>query len=955
MKKKNMKIRIRTLLLLMVLFQAFQSSAQYRQNFGLTRHQPDSTLPRGKAPFDTPVRVPKKTIQRTLADGSQEYLLNEGWELAAGSDVRLSKGSLLEPGYDHSQWYNATVPGTILTTLVDQGVYPDPYIGLNNMAIPDTLCRQDWWYRLAFTAPSGQSGDRAWLHFDGINYKAVFYLNGKMLGQTEGAFRRTKFDVSKLLSPSGQNILAVHILPPPNPGIPHEQSFLAGMGPNGGQLALDGPTFISSEGWDWVPGIRDRNMGIWQDVRLRYTGDVTITDPQVVTDLPLPDTTKASVSIRAILRNHSSVSRTVNVSGTFSGVAFDQSVQLGALEERVITFSPATHNVLEIRGPKLWWPNGYGPQHLHQLQLTVKEAAGNISDVANVRFGIREFSYELMADAPHRKGWRIEYDPTDRKDQIPPFDNVRRREYEKRIFIPSLRKGVDTTGFRTLPDEGNPFLVIKVNGRRIFCRGGNWGMDDGMKKVTREKLEPYFQLHRHANYNMIRNWTGESTESMFFDLADEYGMLVWNDFWTSTEGYNLDPLNQHLFLDNTLDAIRRFRNHASLAVWCPRNEGYAPAGMEDELYQQLIREDGTRHYIGNSREINLRQSGDWHYIEDPTLYYTKYAEGFSTEIGTFSVPLASTIRKFIKPEDQWPINDVWHYHDLHSNNQNLPGYLRAVDSLYGKPEGLDDFSRKVQLVNYESHRAIYEAWNSRMWEKASGVLLWMTHPAWPSMIWQTYSWDGETHGSYFGAKKACEPVHVQLNRHDGKLVVVNTTLLPLRDLRLEYTLHGMDGKKLHAVNLPGLQAEQNGKLVLPAPDLSGVKLPVTYMVRLRLTDAKGKPVSVNEYWRSSRTGGDFKDFNNLPDQMLQVVGAANSGGRKVIRVRNTGSMPVVGVRLGITDAEGKSILPALISDGYFTLLPGETRELTIDGPPALTPIRIRTEAYNSKPRSHDLK
>jgi beta-galactosidase/beta-glucuronidase len=138
---------------------------------------------------------------------------------------------------------------------------------------------------------------------------------------------------------------------------------------------------------------------------------------------------------------------------------------------------------------------------------------------------------------------------------------------------------------------------------------------------------------------MIRNWTGESTEEVFFELADEYGMLVWNDFWMSTEGYNLAPLDNKLLLENSLETIRRFRNHPSIAIWCPRNEGYAPAGIEDELYLQLTKEDGTRHYIGNSREINLRPSGDWHYIEDPALYFTKYADGFSTEIGTFSVRL----------------------------------------------------------------------------------------------------------------------------------------------------------------------------------------------------------------------------------------------------------------------------------------------------------------------------
>jgi hypothetical protein len=929
--------------------------AQYRQNFGLTRRQPDSTLPKGKAPFDVPVRKPKANPSIILPAGLSEYTLHEGWELTEGSKVIESGGAWLSKDYSSSSWYDATVPGTVLTTLVDQGVYPDPYIGLNHMSIPDTLCRQDWWYRLAFSGPGSRPGRRAWLHFDGINYKAVFYLNGRMLGHTKGAFKRTRFDVTDILDPSGRNVLAVHILPPPNPGIPHEQSFLSGMGPNGGQLAMDGPTFISSEGWDWVPGIRDRNIGIWQPVRLQYTGDVSIVDPQVITDLPLPDTARANVIIRVGLKNHGDQLQTVVLKAAFDGVSVERSVTLSPKEERRVEFTPATHPSLALNNPRLWWPNGYGAQNLYHLKLSVIDGQSVESDRYSLRFGVREFSYELMADAPHRKAWRFEYDPTDRKDATPPFDNVKRREFGKRIFIPSIRPGVDTTGFRTLPDGDNPYLTVRVNGRRIFCRGGNWGMDDGMKKVTREKLEPYFQLHRDANYNMIRNWTGESTESMFFDLADEYGMLVFNDFWMSTEGYNLNPIDQHLFLDNTLDAIRRFRNHASLALWCPRNEGYAPEGIEEELYRQLMAEDGTRHYIGNSREINLRQSGDWHYIEDPSLYFTKYAEGFSTEIGTFSVPVATTIRKFIKPEDQWPINDVWHYHDLHSNNQNLPGYLRAVDSLYGKPTGLDDFSRKVQLVNYESHRAIYEGWNHRMWDKASGVLLWMTHPAWPSMIWQTYSWDGETHGSYFGAKKACEPVHVQMARHDGSIMAVNATLRSYEGCTMEYSVHGVDGKTFYSTKLKDLRIQANDRSAIAVPMKKDMAWPDVYLVRLRLTDAGGRILSVNEYWKSARSNGDFKAFNAWGDQPVSVKRMGGKDGRTTLRVTNTGSKPVAGVKMNAVDEKGKILLPAFFSDGYFNLMPGESREIYCSYAGKEGVQWVRTDAYNSVVKVHPIK
>jgi hypothetical protein len=925
---------------------------QGKTNFGLTRPQPDASLPVGISKPDVPAKKGKlPAIAKLIKNNQGNYQLNNGWELADGNTVTANEQSIFSANYNSNKWYNAVVPGTVLTTLVQQGVYPDPYIGLNNMAIPEDLCRKDWWYRISFSAPAEDVNKIAWLQLNGINYKADIWLNGKLIGTMKGAFVRGNFNVTGIIQKDKKNILAVHIYPPPNPGIPHEQSKLAGMGPNGGQLALDGPTFISSEGWDWVPGIRDRNIGIWQDVRLHYTKAVTLSNPQVITDLPLPDTSSAEITIKVGVKNNSNLEQSILVKGAIGNINVEKLVKLAAGENQQVIFSPATHPSLRLVQPKLWWPNGYGNPSMYQLALTVTDNSNRISDEQQVRFGIREFSYEMMIDAPQKQGWRVAYSPTDIKEKKPIFDNVKRRDFENKIFIPSLRKGVDTSIFQTKSQSNNPFLVIKVNGQSVFCRGGNWGMDDAMKKVSREQLEPSFRLHKEANYNMIRNWTGECTEEVFFELADEYGMLVWNDFWISTEGYNLNPLDQQMFLENSLETIRRFRNHPSIAIWCPRNEGYAPVGIEDELYRQLMEEDGTRHYNGNSREINLRQSGDWHYIQDPALYFTKYAEGFSTEIGTFSVPVATTLKKFIKPEDQWPINDVWHYHDLHSNNQNLEGYLRAVDSLYGKPQGIEAFSRKVQLVNYESHRAMFEAWNSKMWDRASGVLLWMTHPAWPSMIWQTYSWDFETHGSYFGAMKACEPVHVQMNLHDNKVIAVNTTLQNYKSANLIFSTIDINGKILFTTTKK-TDLLQNSKTEIFTPDFSGIDLPEVYLIKIQLKTSDGKVLSENEYWKSNKETGNFLAFNKLPDVSLNITKSKSMNGKWLIEVENKSTSPVVGIKLNLSDTNNNILLPAYFSDGYFTLMPMEKRAIEVNYTGNTKGVKIRTEGYNSTPKFH---
>ena len=166
------------------------------------------------------------------------------------------------------------------------------------------------------------------------------------------------------------------------------------------------------------------------------------------------------------------------------------------------------------------------------------------------------------------------------------------------------------------------YLVLKVNGVRIAARGGSWGMDDSRKRVSREKLEPYFRLHREANVNIIRNWMGQNTEETFYELADEYGMMVWNDFWTTTQDYNTEPLDIPLFLDNARDTVLRFRNHPSIVMWCGRNEGVPSPILNKGIIELLDKYDGTRYYSPSSNQVNLQNSGPYKF-QDPTAVLTR--------------------------------------------------------------------------------------------------------------------------------------------------------------------------------------------------------------------------------------------------------------------------------------------------------------------------------------------
>lgn len=948
-----MKTSTKLLLLLAAACLVRTGQAQdWEWNFGL--HNKQSQLPISKAPKAQAERKARIEIPGALTPaGDNEYLISEGWSMIEAE--RTVSQPILDPKCDLSAWYNATVPGTVLTTLVDQGVYPDPYVGLNNLLIPDTLSRMDWWYRVTFDNPQAGNAaapERARLLFNGINYKAQVWLNGQKLGNIAGAFTRGSFDVGGLLRDK-DNVLAVHILPVNNPGIPHEQ-IVEEQGPNGGLLCLDGPTFIATEGWDWMPGIRDRSIGIWQDVRLCFSGDVTLEDPQVITDLPLPDTTRADISVRTVVRNRSDRPQTTTLTGEIGDIRFEKSIQLAPQARAEVSFTPDEFPQLRMADPALWWPNGYGAQPLYTLRLTASTPEG-ASDTQEIRFGIREMSYEFMVDGAEQEGLRIGYSPTDIADKRPLFcyDHEKMRRMtalNPDVQIPILREGVDLTQFAKCEKSDNPYLVIGVNGVSIFCKGGDWGMDDAMKRCSREQLEPYFRLHADEHFNMVRNWQGQCTEEAFYELCDEYGMLVWNDFSMSTGWYSLRPHDFRLFLDNATDVVKRFVNHPSIALWCCGNETYAPAWLEERFQTLIAEQDGTRHYHGNSRYINMTTSGPWRYIRDFTEYYRTLAYGFNTELGAPSVPTYETVCKFIPEEDLWPIDDVWAYHDALVNGWvGWPEYCEDIDALGQAPcRNAQEFCDRAQILNYNLHRVMFEAWNDKMWESTSGVLYWMSHPAWYSVVQQTYSWDYKTFGTFYGCRKACEPVHIQWNLNDHRVQAVNASQQQFANCRASFEVYAPSGRLLFEKHRKtDLASNIKADLFTQALPASGEKL---VLVRLRLTDAAGKTLSRNDYWCNEAYVNAPAGLYDLPAASLCVrIVREGAPERFVAEVKNTGKHIAPYVEMNAADpATGKSILPAYVEDSYFNLLPGESRRIAFELPAGTGAAEVTARALNAR-------
>jgi Exo-beta-D-glucosaminidase Ig-fold domain/Concanavalin A-like lectin/glucanases superfamily/Glycosyl hydrolases family 2/Glycosyl hydrolases family 2, sugar binding domain/Glycosyl hydrolases family 2, TIM barrel domain len=928
---------------------------QTRGQAGYRAPQDGATMPRSKAPFSHPVAQDLPAQRNSLEPkGDNEWTL-AGWNLTPAPKVDAQGAAISQPGFKAKGWWAATVPGTVLTTMIDRGVYPDPDYGLNNLAIPESLNKQDYWYRMEFKTPKGTSGRRFTLTFQGINYKAEVWLNGQSLGTITGAFIRGVFDVSGVVKAGETNALAVRVSPPPHPGIPQEQSIKGGPGENGGMMCLDGPTFVATEGWDWIPAVRDRDTGIWQPVTLTATSTVKIGDAQVVTKLQLPDTSSADVEITVPLENFSGIPVRGTLKASFDEIAVTKDITL-APGKSSVRLSSSEFAKLTVQHPRLWWPNGYGKQELYSLKLSFSEGS-NESDAKQVRFGIREITYalSLLDSTGHLR--RLEYSPTaaraanqqvvdvshDGMREIPaaePFPATYPAEWKEhwKSWVASLAPGGESSSAVKMIDDpkAGPYLVIKVNGVKIACRGGNWGMDDSRKRVSRAHLEPYFRLHHDANLNIIRNWVGQDTEEVFFDLADEYGLLVWNDFWESTENYNVEAQDPALFLDNARDAILRFRNHPSIVMWCGRNEGVPQPIISDGLAELIRSLDGTRYYSPSSNQVNLQNSGPYKYM-DPVLYYTALNRGFAVETGTPSFSTLESFRASIPKEDQWPVSDAWAYHDWHqSGNGDMAPFMAQMQAEFGAPTSLEDFERKAQMLNYVDLRAIFEGMNAHLWTPNSGRMLWMTQPAWPSNTWQILSSDYDTQASFYGVKKACEPVHVQLDLSNYDVAVVNTTATALAALLVTADVYSLDDKLLlhHEEKKDASADSVNDGFKL---DLAKLLADGVVLVKLGLRNAAGEIVSENFYWLGADSAS-YRQLNRLTAASVSATASSLSADGNVhvrVKIQNTGSVVSLVDKLTLLNAsDGSRILPAYFTDNYVSLLPGESREIQIESPAA---------------------
>ncbi len=833
----------------------------------------------------------------TLQDAAvvEAQAKREGW-FKYNSACQTTEGEKLSlNGYDPKGWYKATVPGTVLTTLVDNGVYPEPTYGENNRPeiIPDDLCRKDWWYRTKVRIPDSFKDKTVWLNFDGINYHAEIWVNGRITGRMTGAFKRRSFDLAKSGdAKAGKDIsIAVRISPQPTVGTPSEHTMGTTGGPCGGVARLDGPVFGCCVGWDWLSGVRDREAGLWRKVTLSATGDAKLLDPQVVTDLPsLPKLDTATVCVNVPVRNLSEKPLEGTVTVAFDDVKVSKKVALGPSETKTVAFAPAEFAALRVKNPKLWWPNGLGEPALHDMKISL-EAGGKASDGKSLKFGIRKFDYFA---------------------------------------------------------GGKPEFALAVNGVRVFMKGGNWGLDEMLKRVRRDRIDAQVRLHREENFNMIRDWGGMSQSEELFDACDRYGILLWEDFWQFN---SIDPVNTDFYFAHVKDTILRFRNHASLVIWCARNEATPPKYLDDEMRFMIKDLDPTRHYQANSGGGYGFNSGgpyDWapparfsRFMDDTSW---KKQETFKTEIGGVSIPTIESLMSMFPKKDWDGFTDAWAEHNMCAGGGRK--YPRFMTQRYGEIRNFADFARKAQLMNYETHRAIFEGRIGRMFEPMEGVLLWMSIPAQPSLIWQSFTYDLDTHATYFGIKKGCETRHVFFNEsaEGGIVQAVNHGRHPFAG-KAKFSIYNLDaslaGTQEFPVKLGPAQKLKLGDVKWPE------KLSKVHFMKAELFDSDGKSVSDNFYWHNRACNpanaaelrddnkivryDDLRELDTLPAVTLEAKAKSVVRDGKTfvaVDVVNPSKSVALMAHFQLRGRKsGKRVLPTSYSDNYISLLPGEKKRI----------------------------
>ncbi|HTJ14358.1 MAG TPA: polysaccharide deacetylase family protein [Dinghuibacter sp.] len=822
----------------------------------------------------------------TLQDaGSYTAVLKDGWDMQSATRIADKGDVLSQASYTPQGWYKVSVPTTIIAGLMANKVYDfDPFYGMNFEKLKDPSLDAPWWFRTTFTLPAPEDGKDVILTLHGINYKANVWLNGVLIADSNrimNPYRVIELNVTPYVRPSG-NVLALEIRRPINPQR------------RGGDLAIDYA--------DWIHYPPDYNGGIVNDISVRTYDRVGIQYPLVTTRFDLPSLDVAHLTVEALVTNYSQTPQDVVVKGRINtDISFQKKVHLNGGEIVNVVFTPADFPQLNVRHPRIWWPWQYGKPGLNRLELSVGHGAA-VSNTISEPFGIRQVTSQLIDTA-------------------------------SRVFI--------------------------VNGKRILLRGAAWAPDIFQRRSP-ERQEQEIRLYRDMNMNIVRS-EGKMEDDNFYALCDKYGMLVMTGWmccgaWQYPE--NWDAAKRASAMASDTSVMRWLRNKPSLLVWL---NGSDMPPRDTSVERGYLDIEASEHWpnptLSTANSSKSRVSGysgvkmDGPYEWVPPVYWEtdstrKFGGAWSlaTEISPGpSIPPYESLIKFIPADSLWFTTATWKYHCGTMTFGTTDTFNMALQRRYGRSTDIRDYLSKAQAQDYEAHRAMMEAYGLHKYHDATGVVQWMGSNPWPGLIWHTYDYYLYPAGTYFGMKKAMEPVHVMYSYATGTVNVVNSLLRSFDGLQVEASVFDLDGRRTFTRHAAVSIGPDSAVRCFAVPATEG-----TYFLRLQLTDAGGAVRSVNWYWLSSHGDAlnwrrstwyttpqsayaDYTAFQTLGKTTLSVVHAEaveTDSARHYLRVTNTGHTVAFQVHLRVLNGhDGDDILPVIFSDNYIELAPGETREI----------------------------
>ncbi|HUR11080.1 MAG TPA: glycoside hydrolase family 2 TIM barrel-domain containing protein [Flavitalea sp.] len=816
-------------------------------------------------------------------------VLKEGWNMQSSVNAAVKGETVSEKNFIPHNWYKVSVPSTIIAGLLANKFYDfDPFFALNFEKLADPLLDKPWWFRKSFTLPATENGKTVLLKLHGINYKANVWLNGKLIAdstQIKGPFRIIELNITDQIRYKDANVLAIEVLRPFNPNR------------RDGDLAVDYA--------DWIHYPPDYNGGIINNVEILTCNEVLVKNPLVTSFLDLPSLALAHLQVDADVVNYSDKAVRVVLKGMINNsIRFEQQVQLNPREHKQITFTPGTYKQLNIRNPKIWWPWQYGDPALNRISLQLIRN-GKISNSLSENFGIRQITSQLI-------------------------NNATRQFY--------------------------------VNGKPILLRGGAWSPDIFQRRSPKRQ-EQEIRLIRDMHMNIVRS-EGKMEDDHFYDLCDKYGLLVMTG-WMCCGSWqyprNWDAEERKVAMSSDSSVMYWLRNKACILAWLNGSDNPPSDTTVEKDWLQIeanlkwpnplisTADESTSEVSGYS---GVKMNGPYDWV--PPIYWetdtAKWggAWSFATEISPGpSIPPYESMMRFMNKDSIASNTSEWLYHCGTMQFGNTRIFDTALNERYGKSTDIHDYIGKAQLMNYEGHRAMMEAYALNKNQTATGVVQWMGSNPWPSLIWHTYDYFLYTAGTYFGMKKSLEPLHVQYSYKSKEVVVVNGYLQAVNGLQVKATIYNLDGTIKYANSQSTQEVPADGvKRCFTLPVLEG--LTNVYFLQLELADKNGSVISTNWYWLSAKKDeldwkkskwyytpqsafADFSSLSTMPAATVNMESSATAKGDSMlhtIRLTNAGKSVAFFLRLRLLkDHTDEDILPAIFEDNYISLAPGEKRIL----------------------------